>query len=70
MSTVERDWWVYSTVIHGRAILVKDRNSSLRGQIVDPTPDEWRQAFHAPSRPYRWTDAARVVEDKIVTVLS
>lgn len=60
---MERDWWVYSTVLEGRSILVKDRNTGQRGSVIDPTPEEWRQAFHAPSRPYPWPDAARVVED-------
>ena len=30
------------------------------GTIDAPTEKEWSEAFHAPSRPYRWTDAARV----------
>jgi hypothetical protein len=28
--------------------------------VADPSPAEWSQAFHAPSRPYRWHDEARV----------
>jgi hypothetical protein len=28
--------------------------------VGDPTPDEWRQAFHAPSLPYRWENDERV----------
>jgi hypothetical protein len=60
---VERDWWVYSTVLNGRAILVECRKTGKRGSINDPTPEEWKTAFHAPSQPYPWTDAARVVED-------
>lgn len=60
---MERDWWVYSTVIDGRLICVKCRNTGIRGTIADFTEDEWRRAFEAPSNPYRWDDANRVVED-------
>jgi hypothetical protein len=65
---VERDWWVYSTVIEERAILVECRVSGARGSINDPTREEWRQAFHAPSQPYRWLAPARVVEDAAIPV--
>jgi hypothetical protein len=60
---MERDWWVYSTVLEGRAILVKDRLSGKRGSIDDPTPEEWSRAFYAPSCNYRWEDGSRVAED-------
>ena len=60
---MERDWWVYSTVIDGRAILVQDRSSGTRGSINDPTDEEWGRAFHAPSKPYPWNDPARIVID-------
>jgi hypothetical protein len=60
---MERDWWVYGTVVEGRAILVECRKTGARGSINDPTPEEWRQAFHAPSRPYHWPDSGRVAED-------
>jgi len=58
------DWEVYSTVIEGHAILVRDRKSGLRGSIDNPTPEEWSRAFHAPSEPYLWHDASRVVIDE------
>jgi hypothetical protein len=28
--------------------------------VDDPTADEWKRAFHAPSRPYRWDDESRI----------
>ena len=36
---MERDWWVYSTVLQGRAILVKDR---LSGSAAALTTRCWR----------------------------
>jgi hypothetical protein len=30
------------------------------GVIEGPTREEWGEAFHAPSRPYRWHEDARV----------
>lgn len=24
------------------------------GHVADPTPEEWSDAFHAPSQPYEW----------------
>lgn len=58
---MSRDWFVYSTVLEGRAILVKDRNSGARGSIDDPTAEEWGRAFSAPSQGYPWDgDPARI----------
>jgi len=59
----KHDWWVYSTVLDGRAILVECRNTGQRGSIIDPTNEEWKKAFHAPSNPYPWPDATRVVSN-------
>lgn len=33
------------------------------GSIRDPSADEWKAAFYAPSKPYRWHDESRVVVD-------
>lgn len=60
---MERDWWVYSTALSDRSLLVEDRNSDERGYVPDPTEAEWKKAYHAPSRPYPWPDASRVVVD-------
>jgi hypothetical protein len=60
---MERDWWVYSTALADRSLLVKDRNSGDLGYVPDPTESEWAEAFHAPSKPYRWPHAERVIVD-------
>lgn len=58
--TLERDWWVVSTVIQECALLVECANTGAVGLVYDPTLEEWRAAFHAPSKPYKWTDHDRV----------
>ena len=30
------------------------------GTVNEPSNEEWSEAFHAPSKPYNWTDNARV----------
>jgi hypothetical protein len=30
------------------------------GTVDDPTKEEWSEAYHAPSRPYRWEDFTRI----------
>ena len=32
----------------------------MHGSVDAPSEQEWSEAFHAPSRPYRWTDGSRV----------
>jgi hypothetical protein len=56
----ESDWWVYSTALADGVILVENRTTGARGAIHDWTKEEWTKAFHAPSKPYPWTDVARV----------
>ena len=60
------DWYVYSTAVEDRVLLVECRNTGERGYVANPTPKEWRQAFRAPSNPYPWTDETRVIVDNNV----
>ncbi len=59
----EHDWWVYSTAVSSHVLLVECRKTGDRGYVAKPTPEEWRQAFHAPSNPYPWSDNVRGVID-------
>jgi hypothetical protein len=54
------EWVVYSTAILGRCLLLQCLECGALATIDDPTTREWARAFHAPSRPYRWADEARV----------
>lgn len=59
-----RDWWVVGTALCPPTITLEDRATGDLGVIENYTEAEWRAAFGAPSRPYRWVGAepARVVE--------
>ena len=58
-----KDWEVYSTATSDRSLLVRSRSTGMRGYVADPTPQEWSDAFHAPSNPYPWRHPERVIAD-------
>lgn len=53
-------WVVFSTAVGDGCLLVQCVDCGLHGTVDDPSKKEWRKAFHAPSRPYRWHDGSRV----------
>ena len=57
----EHDWVVYSTAVEDVVILVECAKCQARGYIAEFEPGEWHQAFWAPSFPYGWRDASRVI---------
>jgi hypothetical protein len=54
------DWWVFSTAIQEVVLILVCRKTGSMGIVRDPTADEWRQAFYAPGKSYRWHDPSRV----------
>lgn len=56
----EHEWVVFSTAIGDHCLMVQCVECGAVGSVADPSMDEWGDAFHAPSRPYRWTEDARV----------
>lgn len=56
-----REWWVFSTCIGTRELMVQCRLTGSFGVVPNPSRLEWGDAFTAPSRPYRWLDDSRVV---------
>jgi hypothetical protein len=48
------DWWVYSTALKERWMMLRCSWSGATGTVRRPSEEEWAAAFHAPSRPYRW----------------
>jgi len=56
----EHEWVVYSTAMKECRLMLQCVECGAMATVDDPTKQEWRQAFYAPSRPYRWTDEARV----------
>ena len=45
----DNDWWVYSTAVAERAILVENRTTGQRASASEPTEQEWEAAFYAPA---------------------
>jgi hypothetical protein len=56
------EWVVYSTALNEVWLMLQCVECGLLGTVEDPSPEEWSEAFHAPSSPYRWRDELRVVE--------
>ena len=56
----QEPWIVYSTALCPPVILVM--RGAERGIVRDFTQEEWRAAFHAPSRPYPWTGGDNRIE--------
>jgi len=59
------EWVAFSTALSEGWIMVQCVECGLHGTIEDPTKDEWSDAYHAPSRPYRWLDNSRVTEKNV-----
>jgi hypothetical protein len=56
----EHEWVVFSTALQEGLLMLQCVECGAMGTVDDPTREEWAEAFHAPSRPYRWTEEARV----------
>ncbi len=54
------EWVVFSTALQERLLMLRCVECGAMATVHDPTEVEWSEAFHAPSRPYKWTDEARV----------
>jgi hypothetical protein len=57
----EHQWMVFSTALKEVCLMVSCARCRMFGVVEDPTAEEWKEAFHAPSSPYRWHDNSRVV---------
>ena len=57
----QHDWAVVSTAIADVVLICECAICHAVGIVNDPSEQEWRDAFHAPSRPYKWHDNTRVV---------
>lgn len=56
----EHEWVVYSTAIGDCCLMLQCVECGAMATVDDPTKEEWSRAFHAPSRPYLWTEEGRV----------
>ena len=55
------EWVVFSTALAEGWLMLQCVECGRHGTVENPSREEWSEAFHAPSRPYRWRDEARVV---------
>jgi hypothetical protein len=58
----DHEWVVFTTITDDEMIMVQCINCLTIGSVHSPSPDEFNEAFGAPSRPYRWEDETRVTE--------
>ena len=54
------EWYVFSTELSHVCLMVECQKCGAFGTVDDPSKEEWGDAFHAPSNPYRWQDNSRV----------
>jgi hypothetical protein len=54
------EWVVFSTAIEDGFLMLQCVDCGLMATVDDPSEVEWSEAFHAPSRPYRWADESRL----------
>jgi hypothetical protein len=61
------EWVVYSTALREGWLMLQCVECGAMGTIDDPSPEEWSDAFHAPSRPYAWRDNTRVTDRSVAS---
>ena len=61
MTCQNHEWVVFSTALEEGWLMLQCVNCGLHATVDDPSKKEWSQAYDAPSKPYRWHDATRVV---------
>jgi hypothetical protein len=51
---------VFSTALKDVCLMLQCVECGAVGTVNDPTLEEWREAYHAPSTPYQWEENNRV----------
>jgi hypothetical protein len=54
------EWFVFERDTEIGNLLLECAGCGAYGAVHDPTRKEWREAFPASDRPYRWLDDSRV----------
>lgn len=57
----DHTWVVFSTALQDGWLMLQCVDCGLHGVVKNPTKKEWSTAFHAPSKPYQWTQESRIV---------
>lgn len=60
LPSCQHDWAVFSTAVAEGWLMLQCVYCGQHGVVKDPSESEWSDAFHAPTRPYRWTVGQRV----------
>jgi len=58
MGECEHRWFVYSTALSDRILLLECATCDMKGSVVEPTDEEWEKA--SGFGPYLWSDVERV----------
>lgn len=53
------EWVVFSTALAEGWLMLQCVECGAMATVDDPSKEEWAEAFHAPSKPYRWEDDTR-----------
>jgi len=54
------EWVVFSTALTEGWLMLQCVECGTHGTVEDPSEIEWAKAFHAPSKPYHWSEDARI----------
>lgn len=54
------EWVVFSTALREGWLMLQCVECGAMATVENPTTEEWGEAFHAPSAPYRWLDDSRI----------
>jgi hypothetical protein len=56
----DHEWVVFSTALQEGWLMVQCVRCQAHATIDKPSQEDWQAAFHAPSKPYRWSDESRL----------
>lgn len=60
--TIKHDWWVVSTALAEKCLIVECQTTGITGCVRDPSPEEWKDAFYAAGHPYPFCGSKYRVE--------
>lgn len=57
----EHQWWAHGTALSPPTILVQCACCRCLGTTTEFTDEQWKEAFWAPSQPFRWEGAVEKI---------
>ena len=58
-NATDHEWWVFSTCLGTCELMLRCAKTDAFAVIPNTTEAEWKRAYHAPTRPYRWPESER-----------